>query len=44
VKTKSAHDLAFQLTGSTSVLEPSTLLLFGAGLAGVGFLRKRFKK
>lgn len=27
-----------------AVPEPSTFLLFGAGLLGVGFLRKRFKK
>ena len=29
---------------TTSVPEPSTILLLGAGLAGVGILRRRFKK
>ena len=30
--------------GPTSVPEPSTLLLLGAGLSGVGILKRRFKK
>ena len=35
------YELAFQLT---TVPEPSTLLLVGMGIAGVGLLRRRFKK
>jgi hypothetical protein len=37
-------ETAFNLTGPSSVPEPSTLLLLGAGLAGVGLMRRRFKK
>jgi hypothetical protein len=35
--------LAFNLTG-TPVPEPSTLLLFGSGLVGLGFVRRKFKR
>lgn len=42
----SNFELAFNLTGPSSqpVPEPSTFLLLGAGLAGLGFLRRRAKK
>jgi hypothetical protein len=33
-----------QITGTISVPEPSILLFLGAGLAGVGILRRRFKR
>jgi len=36
-------EMAFNFT-STPIPEPSTLLLFGVGLVGVGLLRRRFKK
>jgi hypothetical protein len=33
-----------QFNNALPIPEPSTILLFGAGLAGVGLLRRRFKK
>jgi hypothetical protein len=36
--------IAVNVVAPTTVPEPSTLLLLGAGLAGVGLLRRRFKK
>ena len=37
------NNLSFNVT-TNAVPEPSTILLLGAGLAGVGFMRRRFKK
>ncbi len=37
-------ELAFTLPGPSSVPEPSTFLLFGAGLAGVGIMRRKLRK
>jgi hypothetical protein len=36
-------DYAFYITGPSSVPEPSTLLLFGTGLVGIGVFRRKFK-
>jgi hypothetical protein len=38
------YDLAFYLTGpDVAVPEPSTLLLFGTGLIGIGVFRRKFQ-
>lgn len=39
-----ANQFVIQGGGPTPVPEPSTILLVGAGLAGVGIMRRRFKK